>query len=89
MAVSAAQRKREQRERDKLTESERLSRLLSRTIKLELYKRTDLALIRCLDRLGLDEPQDLISRLIHNADLLQQPELERMTALPSRENVTN
>jgi hypothetical protein len=82
MAKTAAERKAEQRERDKLTETERLSRLLSRTIKLDLYKRTDSALIRCMARAGIDEPQDLITRLIHNADQMTDTGLARLTELP-------
>lgn len=82
MAKSAALRKQEQRERDKLTEQERLSRLLSRTIELQLFKRTDMALIRCMARTGIDEPQDLITRLIHNADQMTDNGLARLTELP-------
>lgn len=82
MAKTAAERKAEQRERDKLAEAERLARLLSRRITLDLYKSTDYALIRCLVRAGIEEPQDLMTRLIHNADLLTDSELQRMTALP-------
>lgn len=82
MAKSPAERKREQRQRDKQSEEERLSRLLSRTIKLDLFKATDYALIRGMARMGIEEPQDYISRLIHNADLLNDNGLERMTRLP-------
>ena len=64
------------------SEEERLSRLLSRSIKLDLFKSTDMALIRGMARMGIDEPQDYISRLIHNADLLNDNGLERMTRLP-------
>jgi len=81
-AKTPAERKREQRERDKQSEEERLSRLLSRSIKLDLFKATDMALIRGMARMGIDEPQDYISRLIHNADLLNDNGLERMTRLP-------
>ena len=81
-AKTPAERKREQRERDKQSEEERLSRLLSRSIKLDLFKATDMALIRSMARMGIDEPQDYISRLIHNADLLSDNGLERMTRLP-------
>lgn len=49
-AKTPAQRKAEQRKRDKLAEEERLARLLSRTIKLDLFKATDTALIRCMAR---------------------------------------
>ena len=82
MAKTAAERKAEQRERDKLTEAERLSRLLSRTIKLDLYKSTDYALIRCMVRAGIDEPQDLLTRLIHSADLLSDADLASLAELP-------
>lgn len=82
MAKSAALRKQEQRERDKLTEAERLSRLLSRTIELQLFKGTDMALIRIMARAGIDEPQDLITRLIHNADQMTDNGLARLTELP-------
>lgn len=82
MARSATERKRDQRERDKKTEAERLALMLSRSIKLDLFKATDAALIRCMARTGIDEPQDYISRLIHSADLLNDNDLERMTRLP-------
>lgn len=84
MAKSAAVRKQEQRERDKMAEEERLARLLSRSIKLDLFKGTDAALIRCMARTGIEEPQDLISRLIHNADLMNDIGLARLTELPRK-----
>ena len=71
-----------QRERDKLAEAGRLARLLSRTIKLDLYKSTDYALIRCMVCAGIDEPQDLITRLIHHADKMTDNGLARLTELP-------
>ena len=82
MAKSAALRKQEQRERDKLTEQERLSRLLSRTVNLQLFKRTDMALIRLMARAQIDEPQDLITRLIHGADRLHDSDLDVLTGQP-------
>ena len=82
MAKSAALRKQEQRERDKLTEQERLSRLLSRTVNLQLFKRTDMALIRLMARAQIDEPQDLITRLIHGADRLHDSDLALLTGQP-------
>ena len=78
-AKSAAERKREQRQRDKLTEDERLSRLLSRSINLDLFKGTDAKLIRAMERLGIEEPQDLITRLIHGADRLDDESLREIT----------
>lgn len=86
-AKSAAERKREQRERDKLAESERLARLLSRKINLDLYKSTDAALLRIMARIGIGEEQDIITRLIHCADLLDDASLAAITAL-SRCDVT-
>jgi hypothetical protein len=84
MAKSAAERKREQRERDKLEESERLARLLSRKIKLDLYKATDSALVRIMQRAGIEEPEDIITRLIHCADLLDDEGLASITSLSRR-----
>lgn len=78
---TSTERMREKRERDKLKEEERLARLLSRTIKLDLFKATDAALIRTMERLGIDEPQDLISRLIHGADKLDGEQLSRLAEL--------
>lgn len=80
-AKTAAERKAAQRDRDKRSEEERLARLLSRRISLDLFKSTDMALIRCMARAGIEEPQDLITRLIHNADKLTDSGLERMTSL--------
>lgn len=79
MAKTAAERKREQRDRDKLKEEERLARLLARTIKLDLFKGTDMALIRLMVRLDIDEEQDVITRLIHGADRLDDTSLKKLT----------
>ncbi|QJC78922.1 hypothetical protein [Pseudomonas umsongensis] len=75
MAKSPTERKRDQRERDKLTEQERLARLLSRKIVTLLYHNDDAALIRTMARTGIDEEQDLISRFIHAADRMTDEEL--------------
>lgn len=71
-AKTAADRQREKRERDKLAEEERLARLLSRSIKLDLFKGTDAKLVEMMGRAGIDEPQDFITRLIHGAYRLSQ-----------------
>jgi hypothetical protein len=81
MAKTAAERKRDQRERDKLEEQERLARLLSRKIKIDIYRATDDHLKAALERAGLDEPEDLITRLIHNLGQLDALEFERITSL--------
>ena len=67
---TAAERMREKRARDKLREEERLAALLAKTIKLQLYHGTNEALDRLLIETGIDEPQDVITRLIHGAKLL-------------------
>ena len=72
MAKTAVQRQREKRERDRLAEEDRLSRLLSRSIKLDLFKGTDAKLVDLMERAGIDEPQDFITRLIHGTYRLSQ-----------------
>ncbi|MGB9088394.1 MAG: hypothetical protein WCC29_02260 [Pseudomonas farsensis] len=78
MAKTPAQRKKEQRERDKLSAQEREAMLLSRQIVTKLYHNTDAALKRSLARAGIDEEQDLISRLIHGADRLTDKQLAEL-----------
>ena len=67
---TAAERMREKRARDKLREEERLAALLAKTIKLQLYHGTNDILNRLLIETGIDEPQDVITRLIHGAQHL-------------------
>lgn len=81
MAMSALERKRKERELAKLSEADRLARLLARTIKLDLYKATDAALVRIMERAGITEPQDMISRLIHGADRLDDVGLDALTTI--------
>lgn len=80
-AKSAKERKAEQRERDKLAEDERLARLLARTIKLDLYHYTDSKLREIMAALDIDEPQDMVTRLIHCAHMLDRETLSRLTGL--------
>lgn len=82
MAMTAAERQREKRARDKMKEDERLARLLSRRITLDLYHATDDKLKALLARTGIDEPQDLITRLIHNAAKMNDELVSRLTRLP-------
>lgn len=67
---TAAERQADKRQRDKLTEEERLAKLLAKTIKLQLFHRTSETLDRLLIEAGIDEPQDLITRLIHGVQHL-------------------
>ncbi len=80
-AKTSTERMREKRERDKLEEEERLARLLSRTIKLDLFKATDAKLIEVMARADIDEPQDLITRLIHGSGRLSDDELQELIKL--------
>jgi hypothetical protein len=69
-AKTAAQRQAEKRERDRLNEEERLARLLSRRLQLDLFKRTDAMLIEIMATANIEEPQDMLQRLIHGAHRL-------------------
>lgn len=80
MAKTAAERQREKRERDKKTEEERLARLLSRRITIDLFHNDDAKLKRCMSRLGVTEEQDAISRLIWAADRLSDDQLSDLFA---------
>lgn len=80
-AKTAAQRKAEQRERDKMTEEQRLARLLSRRITTDLFKGTDAILVRDMARVGIEEEQDYITRLIHGASRLDDVHLKELINL--------
>jgi hypothetical protein len=75
MAKSAKERKQDQRERDKLTTAEKEAALLSRSIVTKLYHNTDAVLKRTLSRTGIDEDQDILTRLIHAADRMTDSQL--------------
>lgn len=75
---TAAERMREKRARDKLAEEERLTRLLAKTIKLQLFHSTNEALDQLLIETGIDEPQDVITRLIHGAKLLTPEQKQKI-----------
>lgn len=82
MAKSPAQRKAEQRARDKLKKEQREALLLSRRITLDLYHATDERLLRTMQRVDIEEEQDLVTRLIHAADRLDDAALQELVALP-------
>ncbi|MOA68052.1 hypothetical protein D3C78_1954950 [compost metagenome] len=52
--------------------------MLSRRIVTDLYHNTDSALKRSMARAGIEEEQDLISRLIHGADRLTDKQFEKL-----------
>lgn len=69
---------REKRARDKLREEERLTVLLAKTIKLQLFHSTNTALEQLMLEIGIDEPQDVITRLIHGAKLLTPAQKQKI-----------
>ncbi len=77
-AKTAVERQREKRQRDKLAEEERLTRLLAKTIKLQLFHNTSETLDRLLIETGIDEPQDVITRLIHGTKLLTPEQKQKI-----------
>ena len=77
-AKTPAERMREKRARDKLSEEERLKVLLAKTIKLQLYHSTNTALEQLMLEIGIDEPQDVITRLIHGAKLLTPEQKQKI-----------
>ena len=77
-AKTPAERMREKRARDKLREEERLAVLLAKTIKLQLFHSTNEALDQLLIETGIDEPQDVITRLIHGAKLLTPEQKQKL-----------
>lgn len=77
-AKTAAERMREKRARDKLREEERMAKLLAKTIKLQLFHSTNEALDQLLIETGIDEPQDVITRLIHGAQHLTPEQKQKI-----------
>lgn len=75
---TSAERMREKRARDKLSEEERLKVLLAKTIKLQLFHSTNTALEQLMLEIGIDEPQDVITRLIHGAKLLTPEQKQKI-----------
>lgn len=63
-AKTPAQRMREMRARNKLKEDERLENLLAKTIKVQLFHATNKQLEVIMRDQDIEEPQDVITRLI-------------------------
>ncbi|MNC68885.1 hypothetical protein D3C75_1195260 [compost metagenome] len=81
MAKTPLERKQEERKRNKMTEEQRLAVLLSRRLSIDLFHNDDAKLKRCMQRTGIDEEQDLISRLIHGAERLDEKQLAALIRL--------
>ena len=82
MAKSPAQRQQDKRDRDKQSETERLARLLSRRISLDLYHNDDARLKSLMSRLDITEEQDVVSRLIWAADRMSDETLQEHICTP-------
>lgn len=83
MAKTAAERKRDQRER----EAARLKELGATEIKLTLYSGTSSALERIMASAGFEEAEEAITVLIHNAERLinrDSHEFKELTKIPGR-----
>ena len=74
-AKTPAQRQQEKRDRDKMSKEGREARLLSRRIVTDLYHNDDAALKRVMARAKIDEPQEIITRLIRGADRMTDEQL--------------
>ncbi|QJD58163.1 hypothetical protein HG264_04150 [Pseudomonas sp. gcc21] len=74
-AKTSAQRMAEKRARDKLREEERQRRLLAYRMQTDVYHATAEHLERIMTACELDEKQDAVTRLIHNASRLTDEQL--------------
>lgn len=77
-----AERKHAQRERDKLRKEEREARLLAYRLKLDVYHGTAERLNAVMQAVQIDEPQDIITRLIHSAARLPSDQLRELLRQP-------
>lgn len=82
MAKTPAQRQQDKRDRDKQSEAERLARLLSRRITLDLYHNDDARLKSLMSRLDITEEEDVVSRLIWAADRMSNAQLKEHIFTP-------
>lgn len=82
MAKTATERKRDQRERDKLKAEERRARLLAYSLTVEVYQGTADHIERIKQVTGIDEVHDLLTRAIHNISRLDDAALRDFLAKP-------
>lgn len=82
MAMTPGERQQAKRDRDKQSEEERLARLLSRRIQIDLFKATDAQLVEMMQDAKIEEPQDFITRLIHGASRMRSDELADLISRP-------
>jgi len=82
MAQTAAERKAAQRERDKLKEEQRLAALLAYRLQLDVFKGTALHIGRCMAVAQIEEPQDVITRLINRTADMTDEQLAELLSRP-------
>lgn len=66
------------RKRQKLKEEERLKLVLAKRIRLDIYHATNDRLEKIITETGIDEIQDVITRLIHGYDRLTAKQKEKI-----------
>lgn len=82
MAKPPAQRKAEQRARDKLKEEQRLAALLAYRLQVDVFHATAERLDSIMATCELEERQDAITRLIHNASRMPDEQLREFMRQP-------
>lgn len=81
-AMSPAERKRQQRAREKLKEEQRLAALLAYRLQVDVFHATAGHLDRIMQICQLEERQDAITRLIHNASRMPDEQLREFMRQP-------
>ena len=81
-AKSPAQRKAEQRARDKLKQEQRLAALLAYRLQVDVFHATAERLDAIMATCELEERQDAITRLIHNASRMPEAQLREFMRQP-------
>ena len=66
------------RKRQKLKEEERLKLVMVKRIRLDIYHATNDRLEKIMSETGIDEIQDIVTRLIHGYDRLTAKQKEAM-----------
>lgn len=82
MAKSPAQRKAEQRARDKLKEEQRLAALLAYRLQVDVFHGTAERLDKIMAACDIEERQDAITRLIHNTSRMPDDQLREFLRQP-------
>lgn len=81
-AMTPAERKRQQRDREKLKEEQRLAALLAYRLQVDVFHATAERLDTIMAACELEERQDAITRLIHNASRMPAEQLREFMRQP-------